>query len=50
VAADYWSFRYVIWVVPLVSLSLLAEHPWEELAEPAGSSTGVLPGFVPVLR
>ena len=34
-AADYWAFLYLVWVVPLLSASLLAQP---DLAAPATES------------
>jgi hypothetical protein len=34
-SADYWAFLYVIWVVPLIGLSVLAEPVGAPAAEPS---------------
>jgi hypothetical protein len=47
-AADYWSFLYTIWVVPLLSLSVLSDAVPQPRSEPVRATSEVR-GLVPVL-
>jgi hypothetical protein len=47
-AADYWAFLYVIWVVPLLSLSVLSDAVPQPRSEPV-RATSEARGLVPVL-
>jgi hypothetical protein len=40
-AGNYWAFLYVVWVVPLILISLLAPERAATVAAPAAASTAV---------
>lgn len=40
---NYWAFLYLVWVVPLVLVSVLSPSPPDALVAPARTSPGLLP-------
>ncbi|MEA2159123.1 MAG: hypothetical protein QOD66_1503, partial [Solirubrobacteraceae bacterium] len=48
--ANYWAFLYVVWVVPLMALSLLAERESVVVGAVAAPSKLLVPGLVPSAR
>jgi hypothetical protein len=43
-AANYWAFLYLVWVVPLLGLSLLAEPSPAPVTQPAEVPEPLPPG------